>query len=84
MVAKNNNILYIIMNSIDAPNGYRIVRIGVKGRKPTLNKIPLDKMTPQQRKDFKYREKTKEKRLAYQREYYRRKKANASQAYPQA
>ena len=72
------------MNDIDAPNGYRIVRIGVKGRKPKLNKIPLDKMTPQQRKDFKYREKTREKRLAYQREYYRKKKANASQAYPQA
>ncbi len=83
MVAKKNNILYIIMDNIEAPNGYRIVRIGVKGRKPTLNKIPLDKMTPQQRKDFKYREKTKEKRLAYQREYYRKKKAIASRPNPQ-
>ena len=71
------------MDNIDAPNGYRIVRIGVKRRKPKLNKIPLDKMSPQQRKDFKYREKTREKRLAYQREYYRKKKLNALQN-PQA
>ena len=62
------------MNALEAPNGYRLVRIGVRGRKPTLYKTPIDEMTPRQRKDYKYRLKTKEKRLEYQREYYRRKK----------
>ena len=72
------------MDEIDAPNGYRIVRIGVKGRKQKLNKVPLDTMTPQQRKDFMYREKTREKRLAYQREYYKKKKAEALKSLNQA
>ena len=63
------------MDTYTVPEGYRLVRIGVRGRRPTLHTVPLDKMTPQQRKDFKYRQKTVEKRLAYQREYYRRKKA---------
>lgn len=65
------------MDSIEAPNGYKMVRIGVRGRRPTLYKKSLEEMTPQQRKDFKYREKTREKRLAYQREYYKKKKAEA-------
>ncbi len=62
------------MNALEAPNGYRLVRIGVKGRRPTLYKTPLDEMTPRQRKDYKYRLKTREKRLEYQREYYKKKK----------
>ena len=67
------------MNALEAPNGVRIVRIGVQGRKPTLYKTPIDEMTPRQRKDFKYRMKTREKRLNYQREYYQRKKAEKLQ-----
>lgn len=63
------------MNTDEAPNGYRLVRIGVKGRKPTLKDIPLEEMSVQQRKDYKYRLKTREKRLEYQREYYKKKKA---------
>ena len=62
------------MSALEAPNGYRLVRIGVKGRRPTLYKTPLDEMTPRQRKDYKYRLKTREKRLEYQREYYKKKK----------
>ena len=62
------------MNTYEAPNGYRLVRIGVKGRKPTLKDIPLEEMSVQQRKDYKYRLKTREKRLQYQREYYKKKK----------
>lgn len=63
------------MNALEAPNGYRLVRIGVKGRRPTLYKTPIDEMTPRQRKDYKYRLKTREKRLEYQRQYYRKKQA---------
>ena len=69
------------MNALEAPNGVRIVRIGVKGRKPILYKTPIDEMTPRQRKDFKYRMKTREKGLNYQREYYQRKKAEKLQEF---
>ena len=60
---------------VEAPNGYRQVRIGVFGRKPTLCNIAWDDMSAQQKKDYKYRLKTKEKRLAYQRQYYQKKKS---------
>jgi len=66
---------YIEMPIPNAPNGYKLVRLGVRGRLPVMEYMSLDDMTPQQRKDFKYRQKTKEKRLKYQREYYQRKKA---------
>ena len=59
----------------NAPNGYKLVRLGVRGRLPVMEYMRLEDMTPHQRKDFKYRQKTKEKRLKYQREYYKRKKA---------
>jgi len=75
------NIAITIMDNIEAPNGYRLVRIGVKGRKPTLYKTPVEDMTPRQRKDYNYRLKTREKRLVYQRDYYRRKKAEKEAKY---
>jgi len=59
----------------EAPNGYKIVRVGVKGRKPTIGKVATGELTVNQRKDFKYREKNREKILAYQREYYKERKA---------
>jgi len=62
-------------NYVEAPNGYKMVRIGVHGRKPTLCNMAWDDMSSQQKKDYKYRLKTREKRLAYQREYYEKKKA---------
>ena len=63
-----------------APNGYKMVRIGIYGRKPTLCNMAWEDMSVQQKKDYKYRLKTREKRLAYQREYYQKQKAlkNAS------
>lgn len=67
------------MDPIEVPEGYRLVRIGVRGRKPILDKIPLHEMTPQQRKDYKYRLKTREKRLEYQREYYKKNKEKISE-----
>ena len=74
-VAKIKCFGILRMNAFEAPNGYRLVRIGVKGRRPTLYKTPIDEMTPRQRKDYKYRLKTREKRLEYERQYYRKKQA---------
>ena len=59
----------------EAPNGYKIVRIGVKGRKPKIGKTAKETLTVNQRKDYNYREKNREKILAYQREYYKKKQA---------
>jgi predicted house-cleaning noncanonical NTP pyrophosphatase (MazG superfamily) len=58
----------------EAPNGYRIVRIGVRGRKPKIGKTPKEELTPNQLKDYNYRQKHKEKLREYQREYYNKKK----------
>lgn len=58
----------------EAPNGYKIVRIGVKGRKPVIGKTAKDELSVRQRKDYNYRQKNREKILAYQREYYKKKK----------
>ena len=52
------------------------MRIGVKGRKPVIGKTAKDELSVRQRKDFNYRQKNKEKILAYQREYYKKKKLN--------
>ena len=62
-------------SQIEPPNGYKIVRIGVKGRKPKIGKTEKEALSVNQRKDYNYREKNREKILAYQREYYKRKKA---------
>tara|TARA_B100001142_G_scaffold238436_1_gene237120 strand:- start:266 stop:433 length:168 start_codon:yes stop_codon:yes gene_type:complete len=42
--------------------------------KAYIHTIPPEQLTPRQRKDKKYREANREKRSAYQKEYYKRKK----------
>ena len=42
--------------------------------KTYIHTIPPEQLTPRQRKDKKYREANREKRSAYQKEYYKRKK----------
>ena len=58
-------------------SGYRVSRIGVKGRKSTLQDVPIEKMTPQQRKTFLWKQKNREKVLEYHREYYKKRKLMA-------
>ena len=44
-------------------------------RKPKIGKTAKETLTVNQRKDYNYREKNREKILAYQREYYKKKQA---------
>ena len=63
------------MESVDAPKGIKITRIGQRGRPPKLSKVAWEDLTPNQRYQVKWREKTKERRLAWQRSYYQKQKA---------
>jgi hypothetical protein len=54
--------------------GYKIIEIGKKGKKPYLKNVPLDSMTPNQRRLFLWRQKNKEHNKAYHREYYKKRK----------
>jgi len=56
----------------ETPEGYRLVRVGVRGRVPTLHKRTSDDLTTRQKYDLRYREKHRAKLLAYHREYYRK------------
>jgi hypothetical protein len=56
----------------ETPEGYRLVRVGVRGRVPTLHKRTSDDPTTRQKYDLRYREKHRAKLLAYHREYYRK------------
>lgn len=58
-------------------SGYRVSRIGVKGRRSKLQDVPLEQMTPQQRKTFLWRQKNREKVLEYHRNYNKRRKLMA-------
>ena len=58
----------------ETPEGYRLVRVGVRGRVPTLHKRTSDDLTTRQKYDLRYREKHRAKLLAYHREYYRKKR----------
>ena len=49
--------------------------------KAFIHTIPPEQLTPRQRKDKKYREANREKRSAYQKEYYKRKKAEKAQPF---
>ena len=49
--------------------------------KAYIHTIPPEQLTPRQRKDKKYREANREKRSAYQKEYYKRKKAEKEQPF---
>ena len=61
----------------ETPVGYRLVRVGVRGRVPTLHARAPEDLTTRQKYDLRYREKHRAKLLAYHREYYR--KENAKQ-----
>ena len=56
----------------ETPEGYRLVRVGVRGRVPILHKRASDDLTTRQKYDLRYREKHRAKLLAYHREYYRK------------
>ena len=56
----------------ETPEGYRLVRVGVRGRVPTLHTRAFDDLTTRQKYDLRYREKHRAKLLAYHREYYRK------------
>ena len=61
----------------ETPEGYRLVRVGVRGRVPTLHKRTSDDLTTRQKYDLRYREKHRAKLLAYHREYYKKERSNA-------
>lgn len=63
------------MEIIDAPLGVKITRIGQRGRPPKLSKVAWEDLTSKQRYQVKWREKTKDRRLAWQRSYYQKQKA---------
>ena len=48
----------------ETPEGYRLVRVGVRGRVPTLHKRTSDDLTTRQKYDLRYREKYRAKLLA--------------------
>ena len=56
----------------ETPVGYRLVRVGVRGRVPTLHTRAPEDLTTRQKYDLRYREKHRAKLLAYHREYYRK------------
>lgn len=56
----------------ETPEGYRLVRVGVRGRVPILHTRVSDDLTTRQKYDLRYREKHRAKLLAYHREYYRK------------
>ena len=59
----------------ETPEGYRLVRVGVRGRVPTLHKRTPDDLTTRQKYDLRYREKHRAKLLSYHREYYKKKRS---------
>ena len=48
----------------ETPVGYRLVRVGVRGRVPTLHTRAPDDLTTRQKYDLRYREKHRAKLLA--------------------
>ena len=54
----------------ETPVGYRLVRVGVRGRVPILHTRAPEDLTTRQKYDLRYREKHRAKLLAYHREYY--------------
>jgi len=61
----------------ETPEGYRLVRVGVRGRVPILHTRASDDLTTRQKYDLRYREKHRAKLLAYHREYYKKERSNA-------
>jgi len=61
--------------------GYKIIEIGKKGKKPYLIDVPLENMTTEQRRLYLWRQDNQEHIKTYQREYYKkRKEAKLQQA----
>jgi len=48
----------------ETPIGYRLVRVGVRGRVPTLHSRAPEDLTTRQKYDLRYREKHRAKLLA--------------------
>jgi len=59
----------------ETPEGYRLVRVGVRGRVPILHTRTPDDLTTRQKYDLRYREKHRAKLLSYHREYYKKKRS---------
>jgi hypothetical protein len=55
---------------MEAPVGYRLVRIGQRGRLPTIPSVPEEELSDRQKKNFKYRMNNIEKRKEYAKQYY--------------
>ena len=51
----------------ETPIGYRLVRVGVRGRVPTLHTRAPEDLTTRQKYELRYREKHRAKLLAYHR-----------------
>lgn len=55
---------------MEVPEGYRLVRVGVKGRVPYIHTIPEDQLTSVQKRKYEYRKKNNDKLKEYARQYY--------------
>ena len=55
---------------MEVPEGYRLVRIGQRGRVPKLTDVAEEQLTVNQKKNLKYRLENAEKRKQYARDYY--------------
>ena len=53
---------------------YRLVRVGKRGRVPTMHTKPKDELTANQRKNLNYRLTHADKRREYARRYYEKNK----------
>jgi len=56
------------------PDGYRLVRIGQRGRKPVLPHLPTSQLTNRQVQQLNWRQRNIEARREYNRQYYQKKK----------
>lgn len=54
--------------------GYKIIEIGKKGKKPYLKNVPIDNMTTDQRRLYLWRQNNQEHIKAYHRQYYMKRK----------
>ena len=59
---------------MEIPEGYRLVRIGKVGRKPTLQNKAESELTSQQLRMLKWRQAHVKERKEYNKMYYERKK----------
>lgn len=55
---------------MEAPEGYRLVRVGKRGRIPYIENMSDEQLTKQQKRKLEYRKKNAEKLKEYARNYY--------------